>query len=304
MAWTSKRFSIGHYSVINLTECGGISEAPGLNTENCITFSLQQWHFALLSQQKWQKAKVLLMKTAFFLQWFQEWAWRWHKRPFLKRLFPDTKIFKVEPTCTGELNPYPRPVSLEETLPPPHHVPTVWADEQPLVPQLLRSRLFLTPERGDVLSLPSWFMFHLFSLILGFCGVERDSESPELWDEMPQERCINSSKANSQPFDFSWVSPMFILSLPVTTAGIQDLNQWGQSLTGSNNTPFPFQVSQWWCAHVPSGFPVPLDTAVRPPLLSLWDLNECSHISNPAHTKTCTWGTQAEFSPNLHVLSL
>lgn len=71
-----------------------------------------------------------------------------------------------------------------ETLPPPHHVPTLWADEQPLGPTAPQIQ-FLTPERGDVLSLPSWFVFHLISLILAFCRVERDSEGAELWDVMP-----------------------------------------------------------------------------------------------------------------------
>lgn len=304
MAWTSKKFGIGDSSVTNLTKCGCISEAAGLNIENCIMFSLQQWDFALLSQQKWQKATVLLMKTAHFLLKFQQWAWRWCKRSFLNRLFADTKIFDVEPTCTNELNPYPRPVGLEETIPPPHHAltPGTWATLGPTTPQI---QVLSNSRERDVLSLPSWFVFHLISLILAFCGVKRDSEGPELWDEMPQGRCISSSKANSHPFGFSWAFPMFILSLPGTTAGIQDLMQRGQSLTGSNNPQFPFQVSQWQSAHVPSGFSFSGHSsephaAVTGPRGS----DECSHTSNPAHTKTCTRGTQAEFSPNLHVLSL
>lgn len=180
MAWTSKKFSIGDDSVLNLTKCGYISEAAGLNIENCITFSLQQWDFAVLRKQKWQKATILLMKTAFFLLRFQWWAWRWHKRSFLNRLFPNSKIFKIGPTCTGELNHYPRPVSLGETFPAPHPVPTLWADEQPLSPTTPQIKALSNPERGDALSLPSWFLFHIISHILGsveWKGIQKELSS-------------------------------------------------------------------------------------------------------------------------------
>lgn len=151
-------------------------------------------------------------------------------------------------------------------------------------PQLLTSRHFLTPERGDVLlelAILICVASHLTNL--GFCGMQRVSGGSELWDEMPYGRCINFSKAN---FDFSWVFPLFVLSWPVTTAGIWDMGSVPHRLQHS----FSLSVSHWQCAHVPSAFTVSLDTAVSHMLLSPAprDPKERGHISNPAHTKT--WG--------------